>query len=636
MSLQEDYLDLQLQDSLGPELMKMLEDFGGVEDEAFGKGQAAVGSALDAALYGGLEPFPEDESGVPLPREPSPLAMKPGIFRVPSPVVPNSSGSGGPPDICPPPSAFQQPTYASSGPLTPPTPSKQLTQKPRSIRRARSSLAAHAQNRSESEPQELFMRRANSSELPDAAVLAKQGVANSPRSSSSAYVPFSAMNAVEVYPEEAQLMASGRRIKRRGSGRSSNDEMEVSGAGAAAPAAGEHSASCITEEADQATRVHKLLDAQKRAYEAKLEDSGSRASDLARQMLRLQMEKQLLEKTLQQVLESSPPPSEQQDASAQTSSDDKPAEDSQAAGQKVPVLFSPMGAYDADAVLLVSLAETPITLTAQQVTSMPWKQFVRLMKAYVGAIGQLLPEAEAQAASAAAHRAEQLGREAMYIGSCLAAGIPRHTRTLYCLKLQESGPEHSRAPAQLWAAIALQLRLSPAQRQEILRRRRAFLAAMAELLRRRRAIQASLASPSVPEGSIAGLSTDYLRTADSVERMQQNLDKDHSIVRRFTGGIVHQVLTPLQFARALVQSFPWTPDPLSIANCVAEAAGEPSAATLLSGRSTSLASISTAAASAPPPATAALSGDYSRLVGFANANAAFAALGGRPAASVPS
>ena len=200
-SLQEEYTDLQLQDSLGPELMKMLEDFGGVEDEAFGKGQAAVGSALDAALYGGLEPFPEDESGVPLPREPSSFQLKPGIFRMPSPIMPNSSGSGGLPDLCPPPSAFQQPTYASSGPLTPPTPSKNVTQKPRSIRRARSSLAAHVQNRGESEPQELFMRRANSSELPDAAVLAKQGVGNSPRSSSSAYVPFSAMNAVEVYPE---------------------------------------------------------------------------------------------------------------------------------------------------------------------------------------------------------------------------------------------------------------------------------------------------------------------------------------------------------------------------------------------------------------------------------------------------
>lgn len=39
--------------------------------------------------------------------------------------------------------------------------------------------------------------------------------------------------------------------------------------------------------------------------------------------------------------------------------------------------------------------------------------------------------------------------------------------------------------------------------------------------------------------------------------------------------------TPLQFARALVQAFPWTPDPLSIANCVAAAAREPCAESFL-------------------------------------------------------
>ena len=54
-----------------------------------------------------------------------------------------------------------------------------------------------------------------------------------------------------------------------------------------------------------------------------------------------------------------------------------------------------------------------------------------------------------------------------------------------------------------------------------------------------------------------------------------------------------QVWTPLQYARALVQSFPWMPDPLSIANCVAEQAKEPSAEELLSGRTSSLASTST-------------------------------------------
>ena len=50
----------------------------------------------------------------------------------------------------------------------------------------------------------------------------------------------------------------------------------------------------------------------------------------------------------------------------------------------------------------------------------------------------------------------------------------------------------------------------------------------------------------------------------------------------------------MQFARALVQSFPWMPDPLSIANCVAEQAQEPSAEEMLQNRTSSLASTSTA------------------------------------------
>ena len=87
------------------------------------------------------------------------------------------------------------------------------------------------------------------------------------------------------------------------------------------------------------------------------------------------------------------------------------------------------------------------------------------MQQYITSIGALLPEAEAQPKSAAAQRAEQLGREAMYIGSCLAAGVPRHVRTLHCLKLHEGGPEHSRAPPQLWTAITFQMSLSAEQRQ---------------------------------------------------------------------------------------------------------------------------------------------------------------------------
>ncbi len=55
-----------------------------------------------------------------------------------------------------------------------------------------------------------------------------------------------------------------------------------------------------------------------------------------------------------------------------------------------------------------------------------------------------------------------------------------------------------------------------------------------------------------PEGTVAGLSTDYLRAADAAERLQQNLDKDHALLRRFTAGVLHQVRP------AATQPVPWT------------------------------------------------------------------------------
>ena len=36
--------------------------------------------------------------------------------------------------------------------------------------------------------------------------------------------------------------------------------------------------------------------------------------------------------------------------------------------------------YDPNCVLLVSLQDKPLTLTAQQVTCLPWLQYVRLIK----------------------------------------------------------------------------------------------------------------------------------------------------------------------------------------------------------------------------------------------------------------
>ena len=45
---------------------------------------------------------------------------------------------------------------------------------------------------------------------------------------------------------------------------------------------------------------------------------------------------------------------------------------------------------------------------------------------------------------------------------------------------------------------------------------------------------------------LAGISNSWLRMFDLMERMRNNLEKDHSLVRRFTGGVVHQVTFLLQ------------------------------------------------------------------------------------------
>ena len=45
--------------------------------------------------------------------------------------------------------------------------------------------------------------------------------------------------------------------------------------------------------------------------------------------------------------------------------------------------------------------------------------------------------------------------------------------------------------------------------------------------------------------------------------------------------IAGRIVTPLQAASVLIQSYPWPPDNLCIMNCYAEEAGDPPAAELL-------------------------------------------------------
>ena len=204
MAMQEPESAIPLQDSLGPELMKMLEDFGGVEGDLIGQDTAAAGTALDSAIYSDVDMY-ADGSGMTLGLEtPSFSAPELGLSSATqcAPSTPQlaPATSVGCAEVSPPASAFIQ---ASEGRLcSPNSPTKVHTpQKPRSIRRARSSLPGAMQQRGSDEKLKQGARIRRATSVTNVADPLKQGSGNSPKSCSTTFVPFSQLNAVETCPE---------------------------------------------------------------------------------------------------------------------------------------------------------------------------------------------------------------------------------------------------------------------------------------------------------------------------------------------------------------------------------------------------------------------------------------------------
>ena len=217
LALSDQDMGLPLQDSLGPELLQLLDDLGG-EDGWCAAGQG-VGTALETADLGRPDVLMDDASGIPMPQDPQrPVKVEHSPIKADQLQPPmvgfalastahrlhtlDGSHSGNYSELLPPQSAFQQQPIMAPVPA-PPTPAHRLvTQKPRSIRRARSGLPAHLQSRSSSEPQEVLRRANSGGGLQETQKQAsKQVLSSSPKSTSTIFRPFLPLAAVEVLAE---------------------------------------------------------------------------------------------------------------------------------------------------------------------------------------------------------------------------------------------------------------------------------------------------------------------------------------------------------------------------------------------------------------------------------------------------
>ncbi|KAK9841756.1 hypothetical protein WJX81_001007 [Elliptochloris bilobata] len=249
----------------------------------------------------------------------------------------------------------------------------------------------------------------------------------------------------------------------------------------------------------------------------------------------------------------------------------------------VPLMFDAMQPFDGQARIVVAACDNLVT-TAAEVSELPWSKFVMLMKECVyGVAGALAEAAKAgPGACAAAQRASDIGRSTALLVAAVAGGNPKHARTAFSLRLDRSQPcDAAPSPQAAWARVAQILHLSPVQCRELVRLRVELLGRLQPLLQERAALAAGLGSgPPAPGGggdTVAALSMDYLRWAHQAERMGANLDADHRLMREFCARVTCRVLTPRQYAQALVASYPYLPDALALAGCVATAEAPPGA-----------------------------------------------------------
>ncbi|KAI3437838.1 hypothetical protein D9Q98_000284 [Chlorella vulgaris] len=122
-----------------------------------------------------------------------------------------------------------------------------------------------------------------------------------------------------------------------------------------------------------------------------------------------------------------------------------------------------------------------------------------------------------------------------------------------------------------WAAVTQSLQLSQDQRAQIVSLRAIFLRRMTKVMEERRTILAKLQMVNIPDRMMAlqSVISETLKVNECTTELKANLQEEHLAGMEFIGTVFKTILTPLQKARAIVQSYPFYPDVYQIATVLA-------------------------------------------------------------------
>ncbi|KAL4424884.1 hypothetical protein ABPG77_002107 [Micractinium sp. CCAP 211/92] len=122
-----------------------------------------------------------------------------------------------------------------------------------------------------------------------------------------------------------------------------------------------------------------------------------------------------------------------------------------------------------------------------------------------------------------------------------------------------------------WAAVTQSLQLSPDQRAQIISLRGIFLRRMTKVMEERRVILSKLQMVNIPDRMMAlqSVISETLKVNECTAELKSNLQEEHLAGMEFIGTVFKTILSPLQKARAIVQSYPFYPDIYQIATVLA-------------------------------------------------------------------
>lgn len=234
--------------------------------------------------------------------------------------------------------------------------------------------------------------------------------------------------------------------------------------------------------------------------------------------------------------------------------------------------------------LLTVQPDRPISLTVDQLRRLSWAEHAAVWRDYVNALAQCLVLANGDPSNSAVERMTQLVQECLALSAGMAVANPKGNFAFHSLKMDSPPGSADEAPGpDFWARIVKELQLAPEVKQDLKLARRAYLTALSFIIKNRQDLVCSLEA-STPDGaSYCSTSNRFLKSIDAADKLHHNMQQQHSCLLQFTMTVALRLADKFHGAVLIVQSFPWSPDFLSIVDVIAAEDGEPSTEALLAG-----------------------------------------------------